>query len=212
MAEEMVNVDNQDAWNRFIIENNGSFLQSWEWGEFQQSIGRPAFYLKDNEWQALTIRHNLPLGKSYLYCPRGPVILSRQQAAKNLSRMRDFIDEIGKISEKENVMFLRIEPTFETSEDELKKSGFVKTKDVQPSKTLILDLNESEEELLSQMHEKTRYNIGLAQRKGIVVRKTEYNTKDFEVFWTLMNQTAKRQKISLLPKFPHHNIAEKSAF
>jgi len=79
--------------------------------------------------------------------------------------------------------------------------GFIKApKDVQPKKTLILDLNLNEDELLGRMHEKTPYNIGLAQRKGVSVRKAEYNEKDFEEFWNLLNQTVQRQKIAIFEK------------
>ena len=71
----MENNFNQEEWNKFILENNGLFLQSWEWGEFQKSLGRKVWRLGDCEnWAALVIRHDLPLGKNYLYCPGGPVL------------------------------------------------------------------------------------------------------------------------------------------
>ncbi|MGC9046531.1 MAG: hypothetical protein ACP5IC_00175 [Minisyncoccia bacterium] len=31
-------INNQDEWNKLIIENNGDFLQSWGWGEIQKQI------------------------------------------------------------------------------------------------------------------------------------------------------------------------------
>ena len=74
-----------------MTRNGGSFLQSWEWGQFQQSFGRSCRRLKipsfakasadkkdirfeNDAGQALVIKYDLPLGRSYLYCPRGPVI------------------------------------------------------------------------------------------------------------------------------------------
>jgi len=198
IAQAELNKDEKESWDRFVVETGGSFLQSWEWGEFQKSVGRKTFYLKGDGWQTLVVKHVLPLRKSYLYCPRGPVILS---GTKDLSRMRDFLNEITKLAKKEKAIFVRVEPTGDIEEDDLRKLGFIKAqKDVQPKKTLILDLNLNEDELLGRMHEKTRYNIGLAQRKGVSVRKAEYNEKDFEEFWNLLNQTVQRQKIAIFEK------------
>lgn len=192
---------NREDWDRFVIEKNGSFLQSWEWGEFQKSAGRRTHYLKNQDWQALIIRHRLPLGKSYLYIPRGPVISNiKDQISDPQFKAQGFLEEIRKLAKEEKAIFVRIEPIFEVSRGELKELGFVGAKDIQPSKTLILSLDKSEEELLAQMHEKTRYNIGLAQRKEISVKRMEYNEEDFEKFWKLINETSQRQKIAIFPK------------
>ncbi|KKU39792.1 MAG: hypothetical protein UX55_C0028G0012, partial [Candidatus Azambacteria bacterium GW2011_GWE2_46_45] len=57
----------KEHWNRFVIEHDGSFLQSREWGEFQKKTGRkiwPLWYKDGDEIQAvaLIIRHGLPFG------------------------------------------------------------------------------------------------------------------------------------------------------
>lgn len=194
--------EQKEDWNRFVIKQNGCFLQSWERGEFQKFVGREVNFLKNENLQALVVKHNLPFGKSYLYCPRGPVINLnlKSQNSKPQLKTQNFLDETKKISKESDAIFIRIEPTFDISEDDLKELGFIKTKNVQPSKTLVLDLSLSEEELLTQIHEKTRYNIGLAKRRGVIVRKTDYNEKDFEIFWKLLNLTAKRQGIRIFPK------------
>jgi len=201
---EEIKETKKEDWNRFVIGQNGSFLQSYEWGEFQKSVGRQVRYMEDNEWQALIIKHELPLGKSYLYCPRGPVVKSEIRNPKSetnyKSQITNFLNEIKNLAEQENAIFVRIEPMAGISEEELKEAGFVKTKNVQPARTLILDLNQSEEELLAQMHEKTRYNIGLAARRGVTVKMTEYNEKDFDAFCDLLSATAKRQGIRIFGK------------
>jgi lipid II:glycine glycyltransferase (peptidoglycan interpeptide bridge formation enzyme) len=143
------------------------------------------------------IKYNLPLGKNYLYIPRGPISSRRKVQSEKL---RSEIKNLEELAGKEKSIFLRIEPINDIPEASLKESGFVKTKDIQPAKTLVLDLGASEEELFSRMHEKTRYNIGLAQRKGVKIRKAEFNEKDFEIFWDIINKTAKRQGIRIFPK------------
>ena len=62
-----------------------------------------------------------------------------------------------------------------------------------PSWTQILDLTKSEEELLKSFHSKTRYNIRLAQKKGVTV-KEESNEKGFKIFAKLYFETCKRQR------------------
>ncbi|OGZ33601.1 MAG: hypothetical protein A2Y98_01560 [Candidatus Portnoybacteria bacterium RBG_19FT_COMBO_36_7] len=201
--QDKTTFDRED-WNKFVLEQDGSFLQSWEWGEFQKAIGRQVFYLKVDSYQSLIIKHDLALGKSYLYCPRGPIAsLNLKVESEKLKIIELFLKEIKELAKQENAIFVRVEPTRGIAEDDLRKAGFIRAqKEVQPSRTLILDLNLSEEELLAQMHEKTRYNIGLAQRKGISVtlRKLEDGEEAFEKFWQLLNQTAKRQKISIFSR------------
>jgi lipid II:glycine glycyltransferase (peptidoglycan interpeptide bridge formation enzyme) len=63
---------------------------------------------------------------------------------------------------------------------------------------IILDLNRSEEELMAAMNSKTRYNVRLAERKGVVV-KEESNEKGIEIFLKLQAETAKRQEFMLHP-------------
>lgn len=62
-----------------------------------------------------------------------------------------------------------------------------------PNWTQILDLTKSEENLLKSFHPKTRYNIRLAEKKGVVV-KEESSDKGFEAFAKLYFETTKRQK------------------
>jgi lipid II:glycine glycyltransferase (peptidoglycan interpeptide bridge formation enzyme) len=74
------------------------------------------------------------------------------------------------------------------------KTKIKKTIDVQPSKTRILDLRKKEEDLLREMHQKTRYNIRLADRKGVEIIGATLDTVDelFGAFWQLMETTTDR--------------------
>ncbi len=93
---------------------------------------------------------------------------------------------------------MRVEPDLlgsqpPTSVLEFKKLDF----DLQPNKTLILDLTKSGDRLLADMHPKTRYNIRLAEKHGVKIKKGE---EYFDDFWRLMQSTAERDGIYPFPK------------
>ena len=67
----------KENWNEFLLENRGSFLQSFEWGEFQKSLSKNIWRARitHNEkvgLQALVIKERMRF-KSYFYIPYGPV-------------------------------------------------------------------------------------------------------------------------------------------
>ena len=192
----MIN-DQKTKWNQFIVQNSGSFLQSWQWGDFQEALGRKIWRIEIHGLKGLVIRHDLPFGKNYLYCPRGPI-----GEITNYT-FQAFLEKVKKIAEEEKSIFLKIEPqnNFQFSIFNFQKSQ----KQIQPQKTLILDITKSEEELLKQMHQKTRYNVGLAQKKGVVV---EISNSESQAFFGLLKQTAKQDKFHLHPKEYYQKMLE----
>jgi len=166
-----------------------SFLQSQEWGQLQEAMDRKIWRIGNT----LVIKHNLSLGKNYLYSPRGPV-----------DSVGSFLKEVKKIAQEEKSIFLKVEPE---NELELKNLGFIKSeKEIQPSKTVSLDISKPEEELLSQMHHKTRYNIRLAKKKGIQIGQGD--SKDLDSFFSLLKETAQRDKFHLHPDDYYRKIFE----
>lgn len=67
--------------------------------------------------------------------------------------------------------------------------------DVQPSDTLLLDIDRPDETLLAGMKAKTRYNVRLAGRRGIEVR--DANPDGLEAWYRLYRETAARKGIVL---------------
>lgn len=187
----MMNQTNSKSKQNVIGQSKtAQFLQSREWGEFQKFLGRKVWFLKSENSKVLVIKNNLGLGKSYLYSPR-------------VDYNDGLLDEIKKLANSENAIFWRVDPIVNLENLKLKKA-----KEVQPSNTLILDLTKNEEELLSDMHQKTRYNIRLAERKGVKARKVEFNQENFEIFWKLLETTSTRSQIRTHPKSYYKKMLE----
>ena len=172
------------------------FLQSWEWGEFQKAFGRGVWRFKiekDNDLVSAgqAVEHKLAMGKSYLYLPRGPLCAP---AAKNHAQEFFKIFKRGLVDISKSSIFLRVEPF----DFDFTKFGFKKTRDVQPSRTSILSLEKQEDEILKSMHQKTRYNIRVAERHGVKIRSIQEN--EFDKFWNLVEATTTRDKFRAHPK------------
>lgn len=194
----VAHVTSKEELNDFVAnQKNSQFIQSWQWGEFQEKVSGKVWRLvvKDNEEvvaAAKIITKDLPAGKKYFYCGRGPIIT---EGADKMEATRLIFLEIEKLAKQEGAMFLRFDPIHNLEEHDYKIKGkevLIKTHDVQPSKTLILDLSKTEEELLKEMHQKTRYNINLAEKKGVKI--TEAGKEKFEAFWSLLDQTSDRDQ------------------
>jgi len=202
----------QEKWDDFVKLNalDGGFLQSWQWGELLKAekadraeILQIGVRSERGILAVATIIKN-PLGKGgfYWYSPRGP-IFKTDLAAKERAGSEDFLyEEIKKITSR--AVFLRIEPPVIVKLENIEKFKIKKTLDLQPRQTLILDLVFSEEELLKGFHQKTRYNINLAAKKGLEIK--EGSVADFSEFWRLMTMTGARDDFRLHSAEHYRNL------
>jgi lipid II:glycine glycyltransferase (peptidoglycan interpeptide bridge formation enzyme) len=79
----------------------------------------------------------------------------------------------------------------ETVEDHLNDGRWHSSKEqIQFRNTVLVDINRSEDEILAGMKQKTRYNIRLAARKGVTVRKGSF--EDLEMLYQMYAETALR--------------------
>lgn len=195
---KVIEINSQEKLNDFLRKQKHSqLLQSFSWGEFQEKVGGKVFRLGVEEEgeliaAATIIEKLLPMGKNYFYCPRGPVLDFRFQISDFRLLVESLFYEIKELARKEKAMFLRFEPEVEYK---LENWQIEKTLDVQPSKTTIIDLGKAENKLLESMHQKTRYNIRLASKKGIEI--VEGKIEDFDKFWQLMGETSDRDDFRL---------------
>ncbi|HAE22426.1 MAG TPA: peptidoglycan bridge formation protein FemAB [Spirochaetaceae bacterium] len=84
-----------------------------------------------------------------------------------------------------------------------------KGSDVQPPDTVLIDLSRSPEELLAGMKSKWRYNIKLAEKKGVTV--SDEGLAALDEFYALYTATSKRDGIALHPKAYYRRLFELAA-
>ncbi len=203
------------GWDDFAVRNGGCFLQSWGWSQFQESVGRDVHRVRlaasegggasETVSQFTVIQHDLPFGLKYLYVPRGPVVAIDESGQLPIERIEASIGAVQDASARTRSVFARVDWPLVTGgpvdADYLAKSGFVKARHAQPEHTVIVNLGHDEEALLAAMKQKTRYNIKVAERHGVLVTEAEYENahmlqNDVNLFWRLLADTAERDKFS----------------
>lgn len=213
---EVREITDKQELNSFVVTAlGGQFLQSFEWGEFQKvmgnrfwrfGVGQPGNILA----VAAVIEHQLPFAWSYIYTPHGPVFKENLADAQKEEIIRLFLSKARDLTVKTKYrqeVFFRLEPRLNREDlgNFWFNLGFIKTQAVQPQDTLVLDLSMSEEELLNGMHHKTRYNIRLAVKHGVIIREAQAEA-DLEIFWRLMTATAKRDDFHSHPHDYYLNL------
>jgi peptidoglycan pentaglycine glycine transferase (the first glycine) len=170
-------------------------LQTSLWGNLKSAFGWQVIRLvvdyppdshaftKLNAAGAQVLFRRFPFGFTTAYIPKGPV-------GSNPALW----SELDRICQKRNVIFLKVEPDQWLSSPQTNLAGDVpagfllSSHSIQPPRTLLVDLEAQEQQILGRMKQKTRYNIRLAVKKGVVVRPAD----DVDAFYVLMKDTAVR--------------------
>lgn len=193
-------ITSPEAWDAFqAAQSFAAFPQSWAWGQFRVSRGcRIKRFALTNEKGEIHVAVQMEervrrFGFGYWLAPRGPVFSSHLSESVKRDAMKELCQKLSEHPElQKKTVFWRMEPVIELGRpDGFVPLSFRRTDAMNPASTRVLDLAPSEEELLKQMHEKTRYNIRLADRNGVTVRRGN-GIADLNAFLTLMEETASR--------------------
>ena len=165
-------------WNHFISKHpNAHLLQTGEWGELKSAFGWKPVRIVNGEFGVQILFRKLPLGFTIAYIPKA-------------NPDKSLLPEIDSVCKSHRAVFLKLEPDFwvgeqpETWNLELETSPH----NIQPPRTIIVDIRGTEDEILARMKQKTRYNIRLAEKKGVTVRAWD----DTESFHSMMLITGGR--------------------
>ncbi len=202
MSWRILDQKDKNSFNKTILRSSTSsaglklashIIQSWEWGEFRKKTGVDVVRVGHFSGPKITKAYQLTFHKvpklNYTigYFPKGPMPNG------------EMIDALAKIGAEKKAAFIKMEPNVEierltTNDERLTKLGLVRAKKTLFTKyNFVLDLTRSEEQILAGMHPKTRYNIKVAQKKGVEVYDS-VDEKNFEIYLKLYFDTTKRQK------------------
>lgn len=182
-----------DAWDRLLLEQpGGNLLQSWNWGELQSRFGWTVERLLVGDGRhglcSLQRTRSLFPGGAVYYVPRGPSVV---EAARI-----QVLDALERRARAGGGLVIRIEPNARVGDEWpafFEGRAFTQGKPVQPQATQLLNIDLDPEPLKASFKPKTRYNLNLAERKGVSV----IGSKDVATFARLAGETAKRQGIHL---------------
>lgn len=211
---EFFEIKNDSEYSPLLIAENTPFTQGAIYGKWQEIAGRKVRRFEIKQGEGIlgffqVIKYELPFSKNMLYIPHGPVL---KETSSDNEFFKIFRDKLLEIAKEEKAVFVRFD-AFPKTEENLSKyfkkvpSYGYQSSYFQPKFDWIVNLGKTEDELTSEMHPKTRYNIRLAEKKGIKIEIVKNNfEKYFNDFYRLLEETAKRGNFKLHPKIYYQNI------
>lgn len=217
------NITKSDWEARLRSLPNPHVLQTWEWGEFKGRYGwdmHPYLWVDNNgdvAAGAMCLRRYFSvLGKkdifSVCYIPKGPVMDWRDTDLRNvvLRNLKDRVmctsDIFIKIDpdiivgigepEKDNSNNNRVDNIGDRVTKQLINDNWIYSKEqVQYKNTIAVDLTPPEAQLLANMKQKTRYNIRIAEKNGVTVRRS--SEADLEILFRMYAETSVRNGFTI---------------
>ncbi|MBN1304072.1 MAG: peptidoglycan bridge formation glycyltransferase FemA/FemB family protein [Anaerolineales bacterium] len=208
-------------WNTLISQlPSPHFLQTWEWSQVKAHYGwqpKP-FVWKDGNNQvfaaAMILKRSIPIGGfsarlSVLYASKGPLLDWENQV-----HVKQVLDDLEQFARRQGAIFLKIDPDVLLAaglpgDDDEENAGMgqwlqrvlsgrrwrFSEEQVQFRNSVLIDLTAASEDILARMKQKTRYNIRLAGRKGVVVRTGTED--DLAVLYRMYAETSVRDGFAI---------------
>ncbi len=221
---EIQEIQNKELWEEFLSRiGEKTFLQSWDWGEFNQKMGHKIwrFGIFENSellGTALVLKIKARRG-TFLFVPHGPLVCNKDFKQQNINgksqgitdqqaESPDFksqilgamLNELKKLAKQEKASFIRIAPIWERNE---KNTAIFKNLNfrqapihMHPELSWQLNISEPEEEILTNMRKTTRYLIKKARKNRSISVRQSSDPKNLEIFNKIYEQTAKRHSFS----------------
>ncbi len=197
MQLKQIDKDQKETYNQQVRH----IMQSWEWGEFRQNfvpvLRYGIFSRSDLIYPIQMTLHKIPATNKFIgYFPKGPF------------PSKDLIDGLVELGKKYNCVAIKLEPNIlikdtadKIIDPRLKKAS----KSLFTKNNFLLDITPTEDEILKNMHPKTRYNIKVAQKHNVVVEERT-DEESFNIYLKLYFETTLRQKYHGHNKSYHQKV------
>ena len=186
------NKKDEEEYSDFLEKHERcNFQQSLEWAKVKQSWKREVILAEDTNGKIngslMVLVRKIPFFGNIMYSARGPVC-----DIHNIEVLRQITEGAKELAKKYNAIVLRIEPDIKSDDTDFRnimlELGYSIKDDaknfrdeIQPRYVFRLDTkNKTEDEIFKNFHQKTRYNVRLATKKGVTVKEgTREDLKDF---------------------------------
>jgi lipid II:glycine glycyltransferase (peptidoglycan interpeptide bridge formation enzyme) len=190
-------------WDFFIGKcPEAHILQTSPWGKLKSSFGWKVHYVVIGEIGAQIFFRKFPGGLTFAYVPKGPIVINKGLNRDEILFWKEMVadqswsifwKEIDQLCRHNRSIFLKVEPDIwqspETPTEMTVPDRFhLSRRAIQPPQTVLIDLRQDEDSILSRMKQKTRYNIRLARKKGVLIQASQ----DIEQFHRLLVDTGQR--------------------
>ena len=185
-----------------------SLLQSSFWAKVKERYGWSSLWFEDPPCSGgplLLLYRRLAPGCTLAYIPHADPVGEEPEALFRLSRQLKEKLPSGTCVLRWDLPWIRPidDPgTFPDLTRYFQKAPV----DIQPPRTVLIDLSPDEESILKAMKSKTRYNVKLAFRKGVEV--SEEGIESINQWYSLYEETARRDKIAIHPHSYYRSIFE----
>lgn len=184
-------------WDKRLLEHGGHLLQSWGWGEFKAYFGwspdRVIVSTPDGDGLAqILYRAKGPISVGYV--PRGPMMTGDPDRVWPVLR-----DAIDRSARRHRAIAVYLEPDRPLGlGGTFREAGVVPGPEhFQPARTVKIPLL-ADDAILKQMHQKTRYNVRLAMRRGVAVEVKRWDDMAaLREFYELLKDTSERNEFSI---------------
>lgn len=227
-------MSNCRQWDDFVAASPCcNITQSYAWGDLAPHLGASEALrvgVVDDAGQLcaamlILVQRAPVLNATYFYAPRGPIIDDPGSPA--LTVLLNFVRAQAR---KRDAFMLKVEPRVPTrspgDEDScrvveqitghtdgdvrwlaaLQRHGFrVNPHAMHIRHEWVLDIRPDEKALLAAMKEKWRYNIRLAARKGVTVRRGS-GTSDLDTFYRLYETTSERDQFFIHDRSHYEDV------
>lgn len=205
----LTNESDREEFTKFLeTHERCNFQQSLEWAKVKTSWKTEVILAEDENKKiigSLTVWvRKIPIFGNIMYSPRGPVC-----DVHSIEVLKQLTDGAKKLAEKYKAIVLRIEPDIKSDDEKFKnlmlELGYQIKDDaknfreeIQPRYVFRLDTKgKTEDEIFKGFHQKTRYNVRLATKKGVTVK--EGTKEDLKDFHKIMITTGKRDGFIIRP-------------